>query len=427
VDINDNDYGEELNTIDVSGLYTNDNANIQGISDIDNGAATQDMYGAQVDVAKNYENMTIQELEQGLSLEDDIILQSQVSAEQVPVDNVGLDFGEAQPSLNGASLNFDGSQPQLDVVGLDFDETPGQIQQGVNDGTGLVLDDLQEPQPIIQDINYAEGLHQEVSAFTNLPEPNKKRIKKRFRKDEDLVSHIKEEELPIIEMYRVYKSYQPGVDAVKNINFRIKKGEFVFIVGHSGSGKTTLMNLMMNAIRPSSGRVYVNGYELTRLHKRKIAKFRRGIGVVFQDFKLLGDRDVFENIAFAQRVIEKTTRQVNKNVPEVLSLVGLTHKQKALPSELSGGEQQRVAIARALVNQPTILLADEPTGNLDPKTAWEIMDLLEEINKRGTTVIVVTHNLEIVEAMRKRVITIDKGNIVEDGIKGDSTYEIKDI
>ena len=256
-------------------------------------------------------------------------------------------------------------------------------------------------------------------------QPTKKKIRKHFRKDQEDITEVTEGELPIIEMYRVYKSYQPGLDAVKNINFRIKKGEFVFIVGHSGSGKTTLMNLMMNAIRPTSGRVYVNGYELTRLHKRKIAKFRRGIGVVFQDFKLLGDRDVFENIAFAQRVIEKTTRQVKKNVPEVLSLVGLMDKQKALPSELSGGEQQRVAIARALVNQPTILLADEPTGNLDPKTAWEIMDLLEEINRRGTTVIVVTHNMEIVEAMKKRVITIEKGNIVEDGIKGEIKYETK--
>ena len=375
VENNGNDYGEELKAIDVSGLYTNEGVSITGAEE--QGMASQGVpeYNNGMYVQENsaqYEHMTVQELEQGLNLDDDepIIQEFDFNA-NMSVDN-GLDLGN-DIQING---------------GLD----------------GEIL------------VNQSE---QEVSAFSERAELSrkKKKIKKHFRKDDDLVSDIKEEELPIIEMYRVYKSYQPGVDAVKNINFRIKKGEFVFIVGHSGSGKTTLMNLMMNAIRPSSGRVYVNGYELTRLHKRKIAKFRRGIGVVFQDFKLLNDRDVFENVAFAQRVIEKTTRQVNKNVPEVLSLVGLTHKQKALPTELSGGKQQRVAIARALVNQPTILLADEPTGNLDPKTAWEIMDLLEEINKRGTTVIVVTHNLEVVEAMKKRVITIDKGNLVEDGIK----------
>lgn len=252
---------------------------------------------------------------------------------------------------------------------------------------------------------------------------SKKRIKKHFRKNIDLLGELEEQELPIIEMYRVYKSYQDGIDAIKNINFRIRKGEFVFIVGKSGSGKSTIIKLLMNAIRPTSGRVYVNGYELTRLHRRKIAKFRRSIGVVFQDFKLLKDRDVFENVAFAQRVIEKTTRQVNRNVPEALSLVGLLDKQKSLPTELSGGEQQRVVLARALVNQPTILLADEPTGNLDPKTSWEIMELLEDINRRGTTVIVVTHNMEIVNAMNKRVIMIDDGKLVSDEVKGDNEYE----
>lgn len=256
-----------------------------------------------------------------------------------------------------------------------------------------------------------------------LEKRTKKKIKKHFRKNVDLLGEIGEQELPIIEMYRVYKSYQDGVDAIKNINFRIRKGEFVFIVGKSGSGKSTIIKLLMNALRPTSGRVYVNGYELTRLHRRKIAKFRRSIGVVFQDFKLLKDRDVFENVAFAQRVVEKTTRQVNRNVPEALSLVGLLDKQKSLPTELSGGEQQRVVLARALVNQPTILLADEPTGNLDPKTSWEIMELLEDINRRGTTVIVVTHNMEIVNAMNKRVIMIDDGKLVSDEIKGDIIYE----
>lgn len=274
----------------------------------------------------------------------------------------------------------------------------------------VVLDDKNK---IVEDNNSSQ--HQDVHS--------KKRIKKHFRKNVDLVGELEEQDLPIIEMYRVYKSYQDGIDAIKNINFRIRKGEFVFIVGKSGSGKSTIIKLLMNAIRPTSGRVYVNGYELTRLHRRKIAKFRRSIGVVFQDFKLLKDRDVFENVAFAQRVIEKTTRQVNRNVPEALSLVGLLDKQKSLPTELSGGEQQRVVLARALVNQPTILLADEPTGNLDPKTSWEIMELLEDINRRGTTVIVVTHNMEIVNAMNKRVIMIDDGKLVSDEIKGDSEYE----
>ena len=368
---NGNDYGEELNAIDVSGLYTNEGVVITGAEEQVTDSEGIPEYNGMYENSVNYENMSVEELEQGLNLEDEPLVQD-------------ISFSNETISESSVAMSND-----------------VQVMGGIDLSNESVVD---------------SGIE---SAFSERAELSrkKKKIKKHFRKDDDLVSEIKEEELPIIEMYRVYKSYQPGVDAVKNINFRIKKGEFVFIVGHSGSGKTTLMNLMMNAIRPSSGRVYVNGYELTRLHKRKIAKFRRGIGVVFQDFKLLNDRDVFENVAFAQRVIEKTTRQVNKNVPEVLSLVGLTHKQKALPTELSGGEQQRVAIARALVNQPTILLADEPTGNLDPKTAWEIMDLLEEINRRGTTVIVVTHNLEVVEAMKKRVITIDKGNLIEDGIK----------
>lgn len=279
-----------------------------------------------------------------------------------------------------------------------------------------ILNDNTELKGVVSEEMDNENSLREINSE---PSKTKKKIKKHFRKDMDLLGELEEEELPIIEMYRVYKSYQDGVDAVKNINFRIKKGEFVFIVGKSGSGKSTLIKLLMNALRPTSGRVYVNGFELTRLHRRKIAKFRRGIGVVFQDFKLLKDRDVFENVAFAQRVIEKTTRQVKRNVPEALSLVGLLDKQNSLPTELSGGEQQRVVLARALVNQPTILLADEPTGNLDPKTSWEIMELLENINKSGTTVIVVTHNMEIVNAMKKRVIMIDEGKIVSDKIIGD--------
>ena len=208
----------------------------------------------------------------------------------------------------------------------------------------LVEENLTNDNVVLDDNN--QNIEESIS-YQEQVMHSKKRIKKHFRKNIDLLGELEEQDLPIIEMYRVYKSYQDGIDAIKNINFRIRKGEFVFIVGKSGSGKSTIIKLLMNAIRPTSGRVYVNGYELTRLHRRKIAKFRRSIGVVFQDFKLLKDRNVFENVAFAQRVIEKTTRQVNRNVPEALSLVGLLDKQKSLPTELSGGEQQRVVLARA--------------------------------------------------------------------------------
>ena len=229
----------------------------------------------------------------------------------------------------------------------------------------------------------------------------------------------KEKSTSIITLDSVSKSYSNGVPALNDVNIRIKKGEFVFIVGDSGSGKSTLIKLLLRELTPSSGRVIVNNYDLSKLRRRKIAKFRRNIGVVFQDFRLLKDRNVYENVAFAQRVIEVPTRQIKKNVPARLSLVGLAGKYKAKPKQLSGGEQQRVALARALVNNPPILLADEPTGNLDPRNSWEIMKLLEEINKRGTTVVVVTHNREIVNAMKKRVITVKKGVIISDEEKGE--------
>ena len=207
--------------------------------------------------------------------------------------------------------------------------------------------------------------------------------------------------------------------ALNDVSLHIKKGEFVFIVGDSGSGKSTLIKLLLRELTPTSGRIVVNNYDLSRLRRRKVAKFRRNVGVVFQDFRLLKDRNVYENVAFAQRVIEVPTRQIRKNVPAMLSLVGLAGKYKAKTWQLSGGEQQRVALARALVNNPPILLADEPTGNLDPRNSWEIMKLLEEINRRGTTVLVVTHNREIVNAMRKRVITMKKGIIISDEEKGE--------
>ncbi|MCI5760274.1 cell division ATP-binding protein FtsE [Bilifractor sp. LCP19S3_H10] len=217
----------------------------------------------------------------------------------------------------------------------------------------------------------------------------------------------------------VTKIYEKGQNpAIDHISLNIEKGEFVFIVGNSGSGKTTLIELMLKELSPTSGKITINGHNLNRMRSSRIAKYRRGIGVVFQDFRLLKDRNVYENVAFAQRVIEKPNRIIKKRVPEVLTLVGLATKYRSYPNELSGGEQQRVALARALVNRPDILLADEPTGNLDPKNSAEIMELLEEINMRGTTVVVVTHNREIVNKMKKRVIRLRKGVIVSDEQEG---------
>ena len=223
---------------------------------------------------------------------------------------------------------------------------------------------------------------------------------------------------PIILLENVSKSYTAGVPALNGINLHINKGEFVFVVGDSGSGTSTLIKLLLRELVPTSGRIFVNGTDVVRLKRRKIPKFRRSLGVVFQDFRLLKDRNVYENVAFAQRIIQMPGREIRKNVPAMLSRVGLAGKYKAKPKQLSGGEQQRVALARALVNRPEILLADEPTGNLDPKNSWEIMNLLEKINNDGTTVLVVTHNREIVNAMQKRVITMKKGLIVSDEEKG---------
>ena len=222
----------------------------------------------------------------------------------------------------------------------------------------------------------------------------------------------------MIELENVSKSYSTGAPAIKGISLKIENGEFVFIVGNSGSGKSTLIKLLMKELEPTSGKIYVNGRFLNNMRRRKIADHRRDIGVVFQDFRLLRDRNVYENIAFAQRVVETPIRVIRRRVPAMLALVGLSEKYRSYPKELSGGEQQRVALARALVNNPSILLADEPTGNLDPKNSWEIMKLLEQINEGGTTVIVVTHNREIVNAMQKRVVTLKKGVIVSDEEKG---------
>ena len=216
----------------------------------------------------------------------------------------------------------------------------------------------------------------------------------------------------------VSKTFSDGVPALSNINLKVKQGEFVFIVGVSGAGKSTLIKLLLRELKADSGTIFVNGYNLMTIKHGKIPKFRRTLGVVFQDFRLLKDRNVYENVAFAQRIAQKSEREIRTNVPSMLSLVGLAGKYKAKPKQLAGGEQQRVAIARALVNQPKLLLADEPTGNLDLYNTQEIMRLLETINENGTTVVVVTHNEKLVNEMKKRVVTIRQGMIVSDAENG---------
>ncbi|MDC7280394.1 MULTISPECIES: cell division ATP-binding protein FtsE [Pseudobutyrivibrio] len=225
----------------------------------------------------------------------------------------------------------------------------------------------------------------------------------------------------MIRLDHVSKSYEAGKPALEDVTIHIDPGEFVFVVGDSGSGKSTLIRLLLKELEPTKGKIYINGQDLKKVTHKKVPMYRRNVGVVFQNFRLLPDRNVYENVAFAMKVVERSNREIKKTVPTMLSLVGLAAKYKSKPSQLSGGEQQRVAIARALVNEPKIILADEPTGNLDSDNTWEIMRLLDEINQRGTTVVVVTHNMEIVRAMKKRVITIKKGVVVSD-VGGDS-YE----
>ena len=228
----------------------------------------------------------------------------------------------------------------------------------------------------------------------------------------------KKKVIPIIAMDHVSKQYSTGVEALSDVSICIHKGEFVFVVGKSGSGKSTFIKLLLKELNTTEGRIFVGGRQVTNLKRKQVSLYRRKIGVVFQDFRLLKNKTVFENVAFAQEIIGMTKRDIARNVPIMLEMVGLKGKEKMYPHELSGGEQQRVAIARALINQPTILLADEPTGNLDPKTAWDIMMLLEEVNKMGTTVVVVTHNNDVVDVMQKRVINLEDGVLVRDEKKG---------
>ena len=228
----------------------------------------------------------------------------------------------------------------------------------------------------------------------------------------------------MIEFRNVSKKYDTGTEAVNNANFKIDKGEFAFLVGSSGSGKSTLIKLILKEEEPTSGHIIINGKDTTFLKPKRVPFLRRSMGVVFQDFRLLPDRTVYDNVAYAMYIIRSTPRHIRRQVPMVLSLVGLSDKAKVYPNELSGGEQQRVALARALVNNPSMIIADEPTGNLDPDTAWEIMSLLKDINARGTTVVVATHAKDIVDRMKKRVIQIEKGNIIRDDKKGGYDSEI---
>ncbi len=227
----------------------------------------------------------------------------------------------------------------------------------------------------------------------------------------------------MIEISNVCKEYAEGNKALKNVSITIEDGEFVFIMGRNGSGKTTIFKLLMKEEELTSGRIIVNDMNLGKMPRSYVPRYRRHLGVVFQDFRLLNDRNVYENVAFALRVVGASSRQIRESVPEMLQMVGLSAKYKMYPHQLSGGEQQRVAIARALINRPDVLLADEPTGNLDSHNAMEIMKLLEEINEMGTTVIVVTHSHEIVEQMHKRVILMERGCVISDDAEGGFFYE----
>ena len=227
----------------------------------------------------------------------------------------------------------------------------------------------------------------------------------------------------MIELKNVTKLYDNGTLALDNIDLKIENGEFVFLVGSSGAGKTTVTKLLMREENVTSGNVYLYGEDITKISQKEVPYLRRKMGVVFQDFRLLEDRTVFENVEFAMRIVGASRREIRRRVPVVLNMVGLNYKAKMLPRELSGGEQQRVALARALVNNPSILIADEPTGNLNPQVAMEIMEIFENINKMGTTIIMATHAKDIVDAMKKRVIEIQDGHIVRDEVGGEYLVE----
>lgn len=222
----------------------------------------------------------------------------------------------------------------------------------------------------------------------------------------------------MIRFENVSKIYDNNVKALSDVNIDIETGEFVFLVGPSGAGKSTFIKMLLKEVEPTTGKVTVGGTDLSTLQRKEVPYYRRKVGMVFQDFRLIPTLNVYENVAFAMKVVEASPREIRRRVPMVLSLVGLSHKYKMFPNELSGGEQQRVSLARAIVNNPTVLIADEPTGNLDPETAKEIMGLLDDVNKAGTTVLMATHAKEIVDSMKKRVIAIENGEIVRDEKRG---------
>ncbi len=227
----------------------------------------------------------------------------------------------------------------------------------------------------------------------------------------------------MIEIINVSKRYKNGVMALSDINITIDKGEFVFLVGPSGAGKSTLVKMLLKEVDPTQGKVIIDSDNITNIHRRKVPLLRRKVGVVFQDFRLLPNKTVYENVAFAMEIVEASPKDIRRQVPMILSMVGLSDKAKMYPDELSGGEQQRVSVARAIINNPPILIADEPTGNLDPETSWEIMKLLRQINRRGTTIVMATHAKDIVDLMQLRVIALEKGNIARDEQKGGYGYE----
>ncbi len=225
-------------------------------------------------------------------------------------------------------------------------------------------------------------------------------------------------------MQNISKRYNSGVSALSDININIYRGDFLFIVGQSGAGKSTFIKLILKEENPTSGCLLLDGEDITNLHRRHIPKLRRKMGVVFQDYRLLPNKTVYENISYAMEIINNKPKNIRRQVPIILSMVGLSEKAKNYPEELSGGEKQRVSIARAMINNPPLLIADEPTGNLDPETSWEIMKLLRQINRRGTTIIMATHDKEIVDAMKRRVITLEDGRIIRDDDKGGYHHDI---
>ena len=231
----------------------------------------------------------------------------------------------------------------------------------------------------------------------------------------------------MIKFTNISKEYKNGVKALSNINLNIKKGEFVFIVGPSGAGKSTLIKLLLKEEDPTEGKIYLNDMDITKVKNRRIPFIRRNIGVVFQDFRLLPNKTVYENVAFAMEIVGAHPKEIRRRVPMILSMVDLSKKADCYPDQLSGGEHQRVAIARSIVNNPPVLIADEPTGNLDPETAWEIMRALREINRRGTTILMATHAKDIVDSMKKRVVAIEAGKVVRDEEKGGYENEVSNI